>query len=199
MTALRGSPTVRRLAFFGSEKTSVEIGSGEFRLIALRINRRASVVDKRLAETRRAIVSMRAHLHHTLEYRTSYAKHPLLWLADRVLCEMLAEELDGVRIRPVSGFDQSWETTEEELRYINSLDRPPYAPTDSFTCPDLLSALYLQLFLVVRRRRPVRRCEGCGLPLPETARRGKLYHDATCRSNARHRRERATSMLTSGS
>jgi hypothetical protein len=36
----------------------------------------------------------------------------------------------------------------------------------------------------------VRRCEGCGLPLPETARKNTRHHDGTCRSNARHLRER---------
>lgn len=120
----------------------------------------------------------------------SYAKHPLLWIADQVLCDVIAEELAGIRIRPVSGFAIPWETTDKELADIRSASPRPYVPTNSFTCPDLLSALYLQLFLVISRRRPVRRCEGCGLPLPETARKDRRHHDDTCRSNARHERER---------
>ncbi len=168
-----------------------EVGSGNAEAIALRISRRTSVVDERLASVHRATGSTHGRMLMSLEHETSYARHPLLWLADRVLCDVLAEELVGVRIRPVSGFAIPWETTDEELAAIRSASPRPYVPTSSFACPDLLSALYLQLFLVILRRRPMRRCEGCGLPLPETAHKGKHYHNATCRSNARYKRERA--------
>jgi hypothetical protein len=168
-----------------------EVGSGNAEAIALRISRRASVVDERLASVHRATGSTHGRMLMSLEYETSYAKHSLLWITDQVLCDVLAEALDGVRIRPVSGFAIPWETTDKELAEIRSAGLQPYVPASSFTCPDLLSALYLQLFLVICRRRPMRRCEGCGLPLPERARKGRRYHDATCRSNARYKRERA--------
>lgn len=167
-----------------------EIGSRNVDAIASRIRRRALIVDERLAAVHRAIGSTWGRVQMSLEYEASYAKHSLLWIADKVLCDVLTEELDGVRIRPVSGFAIPWETTDEELADIRSASPRPYVPTNSFTCPDLLSALYLQLFLVIRRRRPVRRCEGCGLPLPESAPKNKRHHNATCRSNARHVRER---------
>ncbi len=179
--------------FYGLVRLHAEIGSGNAEAIASRISRRASVLDERLASVYRATESTQGRLLTSLEYEASYAKHPLLWIADQVMCDMLAEALDGVRIRPVSGFAIPWETTDEELADIRSASSRPYVPTNSFTCPDLLSALYLQLFLVISRRRPVRRCEGCGLPLPETARQNTRHHDATCRSNARHERERRKS------
>ncbi len=168
-----------------------EVGSGNAEAIALRISRRASVVDELLASVYRASGSTYGQMLLSLEYETSYARHPLLRLADQVLCDVLTEALDGVRVRPVSGFAIPWATTDKELADIRSASPRPYVPTSSFACPDLLSALYLQLFLVILRRRPMRRCEGCGLPLPEGARRDRRYHDATCRSNARYKRDRA--------
>jgi hypothetical protein len=161
---------------------------------------RASVVDERLASAADfAIESTQGRLLTSLDYEVSYANRPLLWIADKVLCDVLAEELNAVRIRPVSGFAIPWETTNKELEDIRISNPQPYVPASSFDCPDLLAALYLQLFLVICRRRPVRRCEGCGLPLPDTARKGTRHHGATCRSNARHKRERAARVRMSGS
>ncbi len=180
--------------FDGLVRLYAEIGSANAQAITSRIGRRASVIDERLASAADcATGSTQGRMFTSLDYEASYATHPLLSVADQVLCDVIAEELDGVRIRPVSGFAIPWETTSEELADIRSTSSHPYVPTNSFTCPDLLSALYLQLFLVISRRRPVRRCKSCGLPLPETSRKDKHYHNATCRSNARHQRERGKS------
>jgi hypothetical protein len=66
---------------------------------------RASVVDERLASAADfAIESTQGRLLTSLDYEVSYANRPLLWIADKVLCDVLAEELNAVRIRPVSGF-----------------------------------------------------------------------------------------------
>lgn len=175
--------------FYGLVRLYAEIGGGNAEAIISRISRRVSVVDERLA----SVVHRISGSVQSLEYEASYAKHRLLWTADQVLCDMVSEGLDDVRIRPVSGFAIPWETPSEELADIRLASPHPYVPTSSFTCPDLLSALYLQLFLVISRRKPVRRCEGCGLPLPETARTNKRHHGDTCRSNARHERERRSS------
>ena len=35
----------------------------------------------------------------------------------------------------------------------------------------------------------MRSCKGCSLPLPETAYKDTHHHDATCHSNAPHKRE----------
>lgn len=176
-----------------------EISSQNAQAIASRVTRRTSAVDERLALVHHAAESTKERVLTELGHEASYAKHPMLWIADQVLCDVIAEELDDVRIRPVSGFAIPWQTTDAELADIRRASPRPYVPTNSFSCPDLLSALYLQLFLVIRRRRPMRRCEGCGLPLPEMARKDKRYHDATCRSNARHERERVARVRMSDS
>ncbi len=56
-------------------------------------------------------------------------------------------------------------------------------------CPDLLSAMYLQFYLLITDFRPMRRCENppCSMPLPAT-RTNQRYCNASCRSNARHYR-----------
>ena len=185
--------------FEGLLRLYAEVFSGNAKAIASRIGRRASVVDERLASNQHDSESMRGRLPASFEYRASYAKHPLLWIADQVLCDMVAEALDGVRIRPVSGFAVPWETSSEELADIRAASPPPYVPANSFTCPDLLSALYLQLFIMMNRRMPMRRCEGCGLPLPQTARKDQRHHNSTCRSKARHKRERAARLRISSS
>lgn len=59
---------------------------------------------------------------------------------------------------------------------------------ESWYCPDLLSAMYLQLHLLIADRRPMDYCEFCGTPFPY--RGNKVYCNSTCRSNARHERER---------
>ena len=59
----------------------------------------------------------------------------------------------------------------------------------SWDCPDLLSAMYLQFYLLITDSEPVRRCQNpaCGLPFPAT-RKNKRFCNATCRSNARNYR-----------
>lgn len=185
--------------FEGLLRLYAEVFSGNTNAIASRIDRRSSVVDERLASDQRDAEAMRGRLPASFEYSASYAKHPLLWLADQVLCDMVAEALDGVRIRPTSGFAIPWETSSEELADTRAASPPPYVPNNSFTCPDLLSALYLQLFMIINRRIPMRRCEGCGLPLPQTARKDQRHHNSTCRSKARHKRERAARVRISNS
>jgi hypothetical protein len=68
------------------------------------------------------------------------------------------------------------------------LERPPTL-SRMLTCPDLLSAMYLQFYLLVTNHKPMRRCENpaCRLPFPVT-RKDRYYCNATCRSNARNYR-----------
>lgn len=56
-------------------------------------------------------------------------------------------------------------------------------------CTDLIDALYLQFYLLVTERRPLRNCENpaCGMPFP-LARKDKRFCNSTCRSNARNYR-----------
>jgi hypothetical protein len=68
-------------------------------------------------------------------------------------------------------------------------ETPPnaYKPVPSWHCPDLLSALYQQLFLWMTSSLPMRRCANpaCGTPFPVT-RKDKRVCSPTCRSNLRH-------------
>lgn len=63
---------------------------------------------------------------------------------------------------------------------------PVYAPVQSWTCPDLLSAIYLQFYLWMTKAWPMRICanERCSTPFPAT-RTDKIYCTGTCRSAAR--------------
>jgi len=56
-------------------------------------------------------------------------------------------------------------------------------------CTDLIDALYLQFYLLVTERRPLRYCENpaCSMPFP-LARKNKRFCNSTCRSNARNYR-----------
>lgn len=63
--------------------------------------------------------------------------------------------------------------------------------TPSYECPDLLTALYLQLFLLITKNKPLRYCEHCGEPF-EATRQNKRFCDATCRSNGRPNTEYTT-------
>jgi len=64
-----------------------------------------------------------------------------------------------------------------------------YSIPRSWYCPDLLSAMYLQFYLLITDSEPVRRCQNpaCGMPFPAT-RKNKRFCNATCRSNARNYR-----------
>jgi hypothetical protein len=62
-----------------------------------------------------------------------------------------------------------------------------YKPTPSWECPDLISAIYLQLYLWIVEGLPMRRCAipSCRTPFP-MKRSDKQVCSETCRSNLRH-------------
>lgn len=64
-----------------------------------------------------------------------------------------------------------------------------YRPTQSWKCPDLLSAVYLQFYLLMTNTLAMRVCENpaCRMPLPVT-RKNRRFCNSTCRSNMRHYR-----------
>lgn len=69
---------------------------------------------------------------------------------------------------------------------------PPGSPLilkRTWICPDLLSAMYLQFYLLIVANKPLRRCESpaCRQPFVMT-RKDKRFCDQTCRSNARNYR-----------
>jgi hypothetical protein len=89
-----------------------------------------------------------------------------LFMCLRVLVEAVNEKLE--RLRP-------------RLRALSAS-----TVIGSWYCPDLLTAMYLQLYLLIADRRLMRYCDFCGAPFPY--RENKLYCNSTCRSRARHQR-----------
>jgi hypothetical protein len=72
---------------------------------------------------------------------------------------------------------------------VSPRSKSDYRMTRSWYCPDLLSAMYLQFYLVITDFQPMRRCQNppCGMSFPAT-RKNKRFCNATCRSNARNYR-----------
>jgi hypothetical protein len=62
----------------------------------------------------------------------------------------------------------------------------PSRVIQSWYCPDLLTAMYLQLYLLISDHRLMRYCNFCGAPFPY--RENRFYCNSTCRSRARHLR-----------
>jgi hypothetical protein len=79
------------------------------------------------------------------------------------------------------------------LGFFDPVDRPVkasvYTPVQSWNCPDLLSAVYLQFYLWMIKAWPIHICayEDCSKPFPAT-RKDKIYCSDNCRSAARDRR-----------
>lgn len=59
----------------------------------------------------------------------------------------------------------------------------------SWECHDLLSALYLQFYLMATRHKPIRYCEYCGQPF-EATRKDKSVCGPSCRSGRRYERRK---------
>jgi len=100
-----------------------------------------------------------------------------VFMALGALQEIVRDRLADVRL----DFARNWTASQP----IGSDYRIPR----SWDCPDLLSAMYLQFYLLITDFEPMRRCQNpaCGLPFPAT-RKNKRFCNATCRSNARNYR-----------
>ncbi len=126
-----------------------------------------------------------------LEATFSLSLYPEIALADRFLADQLSASLDGVRLRTVPGFKIPHGASREDQRALMmSLFNSPsshYRLGFSWHCPDLISAIYLQLFLLATKNTPMRFCKACQTPFPAKPKH-KRYCNATCRSNARNLR-----------
>ena len=98
----------------------------------------------------------------------------LPWMAEAMLASFVTSKVEGVRL-------SLWGSG-----YWGSSDGA-YKPLPTWECSDLLSAIYLQFYLLIVDGLPMRRCKvpSCQTPFPLT-RKDKLVCDATCRSNLRH-------------
>ena len=126
-----------------------------------------------------------------LEAFFSLSLNPVLALADRFLADQLSESLAGVRLRTVPGFQIPHGASEEDKRSLMmSLMIAPsskYTLRFSWHCPDLISAIYLQLFLLATKNTPMRFCKACQTPFPAKPKH-KRFCNSTCRSNGRNHR-----------
>ena len=79
--------------------------------------------------------------------------------------------------------------TLTDLRAPGNQGRNPLYARRTMQCPDLLSALYLQFYLLVTDNKPMRHCENpaCGMSFPAKPKH-KRFCNASCRSNARNYR-----------
>lgn len=84
---------------------------------------------------------------------------------------------------------------QEKMKDVRPTIADPFELTDGLKfrqgwyCRDVLSAIYLSFYLFATEGSPVRFCVACGRPI-KSGRKDKLHCNETCRSNARHRRNR---------
>src|SRR5215217_1054139 len=151
-----------------------EIRGGEVRAVKQRIREPHSTVDQELASYVLSGLSQDglppARPDRTLEAAFSLSLIIELALADRFLADQLSLSLAGVRLRAVPGFKIPHGASEEDQKALMmSLVKSPstsYRLGFSWHCPDLISAIYLQLFLLATKNTPMRFCEACQTPLP---------------------------------
>lgn len=108
---------------------------------------------------------------------SKYDSGTLQFIATAVLEGFVKHKLESVRLA-------LW---HEDYALGSWADR--YKPTQSWECPDLISAVYLQFYLMMTNNLAMRRCENpaCGMPIPVT-RKNRRFCNRTCRSNMRHYR-----------
>jgi hypothetical protein len=121
----------------------------------------------------------------------SLSLNRVMALADRFLADQLSASLASVRLRTVPGFQIPHGASQEDQRSLmKALITAPSLRSRlgfSWHCPDLISAIYLQLFLLATKNTPMRFCKACQTPLPAKPRH-KRFCNSTCRSNARNHR-----------
>jgi hypothetical protein len=85
--------------------------------------------------------------------------------------------------------DNVWPPSPTDNMWPPSPDDSPLILKRSWVCPDLLSAMYLQFYLLMVAYKPLKRCESpvCRQPFLAT-RKDKRFCNDTCRSNARNYR-----------
>jgi hypothetical protein len=137
-------------------------------------------------------------------FSSSFVIDRVIALADHFLAEQLSAALNDVRLRMVPGFQMPYGTSQEgersqmktwmewrlaapPFRHIRKSASSRYRLAFSWHSPDLISAIYLQLFLLATKNTPMRFCEACQTPLP-TKPKHKRFCNSTCRSNARNHR-----------
>jgi hypothetical protein len=172
-----------------------EIRGGRATAVTRRIDEPHSTVDQELAAYVLPALSedspFSERLDRFLVALSSLSLNRVMALADRFLADQLSASLDGVRLRTISGFQIPHGASREDQRSrMMSLIRDPqsqYRLGFSWHCPDLISAIYLQLFLLATKNTPMRFCKACQTPFPAKPKH-KRFCNPTCRSNGRNLR-----------
>jgi hypothetical protein len=172
-----------------------EIRGGDVTAVTQRIREPHSTVDQEVAAYVLPALSedspFSERLDRVLVALNSLSLNRVMALADRFLADQLSLSLAGVRLRAVPGLKIPHGASREDQRSLMmSLMTAPwsrYRLGFSWHCPDLISAIYLQLFLLATKNTPMRFCEACQTPLPAKPRH-KRFCNPTCRSNGRNHR-----------
>lgn len=164
-----------------------ELQANDIEAIETRAANPKTAIDERLREhLGRAISGAARRAYESLSGRPGHEW--ALWEAAVILADELTSATSGVRVRAeVSDSIHGLVFHDEHGEERNFFFKSPYGLGASWHCPDLLSALYLQLYLLATRHKPMRRCENptCAMPFPAT-RKGRRFCNSTCRSNARN-------------
>jgi hypothetical protein len=167
-----------------------EIRRGDVRALYTRIAEPRSAIDSRLASYFPDNPEDRSfqQVMYYIDAYFSLAKRLVLGVADKILAEMISESVAGVRPRAIRGFALPM-VSDEELRSLRRAPTKNYRMQQGWYYPDLRSAMYMQLYLLVTREKPMRSCENpvCQMPFPATRKNRRFCCD-TCRSNARRYR-----------
>ena len=111
---------------------------------------------------------------------------PLLPVAQRLFQRVVEQKISRVRL---SWWNAAGSTSDREYYELPSHWTDAFEPVQALRCPDLLSAIWLQLFLMVVDVLPTKFCENpkCQTAFP-ALRKDNVYCSDACRSNARHYR-----------
>jgi hypothetical protein len=172
-----------------------EIRGGDLRAVRQRIREPHSTVDQELAAYVLSGLLQDglppARPDRAMEASVSLSLIKEMALADLFLADQLSASLASVRLRTVPGFKIPHGASEEDQKALMmSLFNSPssrYRLGFSWHCPDLISAIYLQLFLLATKNTPMRFCKACQTPLPAKPKH-KLFCNPSCRSYGRNLR-----------
>ncbi|MGI8539012.1 MAG: hypothetical protein ACR2N0_04425 [Rubrobacteraceae bacterium] len=130
-------------------------------------------------------------------------KDEIISVAASVLADEVNESITGVNL--VANPASQSSTAEYRARRLRARmagevfdeerNIPPYDPLHRFkqgwSCPDLLSAIYFQFYLMITNNDPLRKCENprCNIPFPPT-RKDNRFCSPSCKSTMSYHRRK---------
>lgn len=130
-------------------------------------------------------------------------KDEIISVTASVLADEVNESISDVKL--VANPNDRSSTTEHGARRLRARmageafdeehDVPPYDPLHRFeqgwSCPDLLSAIYFQFYLMITNNKPLRKCENprCNMPFPPSRKDNRLCSPSCKSAMSYHRRK----------